>query len=48
MKDIKKHIPNVIPPAGMRPDRRRPSTGAAQPDRRDLLEEIEWREEHQQ
>ena len=40
--------PNVIPPAGMRPDKRRRGTGAAMPDRGSLEEEIRWREEHSQ
>ena len=44
----KGHIPNVIQPAGQRPDSRRKSTGAARPDRDSLLDEIEWRMEHQQ
>ena len=43
-----KLIPNVIPHAGMRPDSRRKSTGAAQPDDMSVMEEIEWRVEHQQ
>lgn len=41
-----KKIPNVIPWAGMRPDKRRKSTKAAQPNHESLLEEIRWRKEH--
>ena len=40
--------PNVISPAGMRPDKRRRGTGAAMPDRSSLEEEIRWRVEHSQ
>lgn len=40
--------PNVIPQAGMRPDKRRRGTGAAMPDRSSLEEEICWRVEHSQ
>lgn len=50
-KDIlnpKDHIPNVIPPAGMRPDRRLPVTHAHRTDDMNLSEEFQWRQEHQQ